>query len=133
MSDAGGATADAGRSLEDLCVATINLHRATLSPAPPPFVRWPAEDACTATEAQEDSVSGTAHSAFGSCNESGQCECPGWPGPIEQMIVDCLQSMWDEGPGGGHHDMMASPDYTMVACGFFTTSSGDIWAAQDYQ
>jgi hypothetical protein len=78
-------------------------------------------------------VSGVAHSAFGMCNELGQCECPGWPGTPAQMITQCLQQMWDEGPGGGHYDIMSSSSYTTVACGFYTTSDGSIWAAQDYQ
>ena len=130
-SGSGSTTVDAGESLEDLCVATINAYRATINQ--PPYTRWTAEESCTSTEAQKDSVSGTAHSAFGSCGEFGQCECPGWPGPLDQMIVGCLKAMWDEGPGGGHYDIMASSSYTKVACGFFTMTSGSIWAAQDYK
>jgi hypothetical protein len=112
-------------------VSEINGYRATIGA--PPIARWTEEESCSSDEAQKDSASGTAHSAFGSCNEFGQCECPGWGGPADQMIRDCLKSMWDEGPGGGHHDIMASTSYTKVACGFYTLPDGSIWAAQDYK
>jgi hypothetical protein len=49
------------------------------------------------------------------------------------MIPQCLALMWDEGPGGGHYDTMASTDYTMVACGFWTFSDGSVWAVQNYK
>jgi hypothetical protein len=124
------ATGDAG-DLEDLCVSTINGYRATIGK--PPYTRWAANEVCTSSEAEKDSESGVAHSAFGSCNELAQCECPGWPGPLDTMITGCLAQMWAEGPGGGHYDIMASGDYTMVACGFYTMASGSIWGAQDYQ
>jgi hypothetical protein len=137
--DAGSPAPDAGSSgpaddagsLEDLCVSTINGYRATIGR--PPYTRWTAIEACASGEAETDSQTGVAHSAFGTCNESAQCECPGWPGPLDQMITGCLQAMWDEGPGGGHYEIMASADYTTVACGFYTMSSGSIWAAQDYE
>ncbi len=133
IGDDGGsvvATGDAG-DLEDLCVSTINGYRATIGK--PPYTRWAANEVCTSSEAEKDSESGVAHSAFGSCNELAQCECPGWPGPLDTMITGCLAQMWAEGPGGGHYDIMASGDYTMVACGFYTMASGSIWGAQDYQ
>jgi hypothetical protein len=41
--------------------------------------------------------------------------------------------MWDEGPGGGHYENMASPNYSTVACGFSATSGSSIWALQNFQ
>jgi hypothetical protein len=73
-----------------------------------------------------------AHGAFGSCGENAQNECPGWPGPADQMIGSCLDAMWGEGPGGGHYDNMASTDRTEAACGFFTLANGEVWSVQNF-
>lgn len=86
----------------------------------------------------KDSQSGQAHGAFGQCGEWAQNECPGWPGPPGGMITDCLQMMWDEGPGAdfnthGHYINMSSQQYTQVACGFYVTPSGDVWAIQNFK
>ncbi|MCA9699350.1 MAG: hypothetical protein KC431_17630, partial [Myxococcales bacterium] len=82
---------------EQLCVDTINDYRATLSL--PPLERWTDAESCSNAEAKSDSETNTAHGAFGQCEEWAQNECPGWPGPPEDMIVDCLALMWAEGPG----------------------------------
>ena len=123
----GGASADS----RQLCVDEINRYRATNGK--PPYARWSAEESCADTQAQSDGRSSSPHGAFGTCHEFGQDECPGWPGPIDTMIKDCLKAMWDEGPGGGHHDIMNSDDYTQVACGFATMSDGTIWSVQDFK
>jgi hypothetical protein len=117
------------------CVAEINKYRATLSL--PPYAPWTSAETCVDGEAKKDSETGTAHSAFGSCGESAQNECPGWPGPPDSMIKSCLAMMWAEGPGDfsshGHYINMSSSSYTSVSCGFYQTPSGDWWAAQDFQ
>lgn len=114
----------------DLCVSEINKYRATLGL--PPVQRWHATEVCTDDEARRDGISQTAHGAFGSCQEWEQCECPGWDGPPDTLIVDCLRAMWDEGPGGGHHDAMANPENHFVSCGFHAAADGSIWAIQNY-
>lgn len=130
-SGAGGASAGPSQ----LCVDTINEHRASLNL--PPYQRWTASEPCADGQAQSDSQTGTAHGAFGQCGERAQNECPGWPAPADKMIVGCLQSMWDEGPGDfsghGHFINMSSTMYTEVACGFYTTPSGRIWSVQDFR
>lgn len=120
-----------------LCVDTINQYRATLSL--PPLARWSGNEQCVGTEAQKDSETMTPHSAFGSCSEYAQNECPGWPGPPDQMIGSCLQMMWNEGPGAdyqqhGHYINMSNPSYTKVACGFYVIpGTNTVWATQDFQ
>jgi len=89
-------------------------------------------------EAQKDSQTMKAHSAFGMCGEWAQNECPGWPGPAGGMIAGCLQMMWNEGPGDfygghGHYINMSSTQYTKVSCGFYTLADGSVWATQDFQ
>jgi hypothetical protein len=68
-----------------------------------------------------------------------QNECPGWPSvsSITDGTGSCLQQMWNEGPGAdfqahGHYINMSSTKYTKVACGFYKTSNGSIWAVQDF-
>ncbi|WP_438005737.1 hypothetical protein WME89_44855 [Sorangium sp. So ce321] len=130
-SGAGGATGAA-----QLCVDTINQHRATLGLAP--LARWTEAESCSDEESESDGNSGTAHGAFGDCDERAQNECPGWGGPPESMIGPCLQLMWDEGPGEdfnkhGHYINMSSTSYTKVACGFHTFPDGSVWAVQNFQ
>jgi hypothetical protein len=119
-----------------LCVDTINMYRATMGLTP--YARWTDGETCGGQEAQKDSQTMTAHSAFGTCGEWAQNECPGWPGPAGGMIAGCLQMMWNEGPGDfygghGHYINMSSTQYTKVSCGFYTLADGSVWATQDFQ
>ena len=118
------------------CVDTINMYRATLNL--PPYERWVEAEECSSGEAESDSISGNPHGAFGTCGEWAQNECPGWPGPPEQLLDGCLAQMWAEGPGEpfsehGHYINMSSTQYTKVACGFFQTGQGNYWAVQNFQ
>jgi hypothetical protein len=136
---AGSATPTPTASATDpaqLCVDTINVHRASIGL--PPYARWTAAEACVDAQSLADSQSGVPHSAFGQCGEWAQNECPGWPGPPAQMIGSCLQAMWNEGPGQdfgahGHYINMTSTTYTRVACGFSVLPNGAVWAAQDFR
>ena len=124
-----------GQARQD-CVAAINADRATLGL--PAYAEWTDAETCTDGQAKADSVSGTPHSAFGMCGESAQDECPGWPGPPDMMIGQCMAQMWAEGPGDdfathGHFINMSSTAYTMVSCGFFTLADGSVWATQDFK
>lgn len=133
-SGAGGSGGATGAA--QLCVDTINEHRATLGL--PPLARWVEAESCSDEEAESDGNTGEAHGAFGSCDENAQNECPGWGGPPDSMIVPCLQLMWDEGPGEdfskhGHYINMSSTRYTKVACGFHTFPDGSVWAVQNFR
>jgi hypothetical protein len=134
----GDAGADGGDgTVEQLCVDTINSYRAQLGL--PAYKRWVAAESCADSQAQSDSSSGVAHGAFQKCTENAQNECPGWPGPPDQMIPKCLAMMWAEGPGTdftkhGHYINMSSTQYTEVACGFYTMSDGTtVWSVQDFK
>lgn len=125
---------DAYAADRQACVDRINGFRATLDLAP--LKRWTEQEACTDGEAASDSQTGKAHGEFGSCKEGAQNECPGW-GSVKDAIENCLQSMWDEGPGEpysehGHYINMSNPDYTMVACGFHEAANGKVWAIQNF-
>jgi hypothetical protein len=122
------------------CVARINRFRWECQ-CLPPLERWMDGDDCTDSNAQYDSVSGV-HASFYDipCGNGAraQNECPGWPS-AEHVITGCLQSMWDEGPEdgnpnsvNGHYESMATRTYTRVACGFYTTPSGQVWGVQNF-
>jgi hypothetical protein len=117
------------------CVDIINMYRATIGV--PALARLPSQEVCVGQQAQKDYQANTPHSAFGMCGEFGQNECPGWPGPPDSMIGQCLAMMWAEGPGPfnmghGHYDNMSSTSYTKVACGYYVLTNGSVWATQDF-
>jgi hypothetical protein len=113
------------------CVDLINQYRA--SAGLPALQRAARAETCLDQEAQSDSQTGSAHGAFGQCGEVAQNECPGWPGAIQDVLTGCLQSMWNEGPGGGHYDNMTSQQYTIAACGIAQTQTGEFWVVQDFR
>lgn len=126
---------DPDEGATQLCVDTINMYRATLGLAP--LQRWADAEDCSDAECVSDGNSGIPHGAFGMCGEGAQNECPGWPGPPEDMITNCLAQMWAEGPGDdfqkhGHYINMSNPNYSRVACGFAEVN-GEIWAVQNFQ
>ncbi len=117
------------------CVNNVNEHRATLRL--PPLQRWAQTETCAASQARDGAATGQPHGAFGRCSEQGQNVCPAWPGPANQMIGPCIQSMWNEGPGAdfaahGHYLNLASARFTRVACGFYTAPSGQVSLVQDF-
>jgi len=128
-SPVGGSSQNLGSSPSD-CVSYINTLRATKGL--PALARWADAESCANGQAKSDSESGKAHGAFGDCKEHAQDECPGWPS-VASIVPGCLDMMWAEGPGGGHYDNMTSTGSTKVACGFYTTPGGEVWAVQDFQ
>lgn len=135
--DSGATTpSDPVEAARQLCVDTINAYRATLGL--PAYARWTDDESCVDGQAAADGAANTAHSAFGTCNEFAQNECPGWPGPPSTLMTGCLQMMWNEGPGSdfeahGHYINMSSTSYSMVACGFHQMADGSWWATQDFK
>jgi hypothetical protein len=132
---AGGASSDPFATHRQACVDQINQYRASIGL--PPYQRWTSAESCVDGEAKSDAESGEPHGSFGACGEFAQNECPGY-GSLDATVTTCLAQMWAEGPGEdfqqhGHYLNMSSTSYTMVACGFHVTSSGDVWAAQDFK
>jgi hypothetical protein len=126
----------AASTLEQHCIDKINEYRATLSL--PPYIRDPSKESCADGEAKTDALANTAHSAFGSCSEYAQNECPGYPSSDMSGSLDgCLAQMWAEGPGTdfskhGHYINMTSTSYTHAFCGFYDVGDGTFWGAQDF-
>jgi Cysteine-rich secretory protein family len=125
-----GTTQD-GSTPAEICVATINDYRKTKGL--PAYARWDAAETCSDGQAKSDGSTSAAHGAFGKCGEHAQNECPGWPGPPDTMIPQCLKAMFGEGEGGGHYEAIMGKQYTKVACGFGTAPNGQIWSVQNFQ
>ncbi len=136
------------------CVNRINQFRTTCA-CMKPLARWTAGEACADMDAQYDAMKQVGHAGAMAniCNwGQAQDECPG--DPSNQYVIGmCLQQMWSEGPpptgttitqcespqmintcyeAHGHFINMSNPAMNQVACGFYTTSTGDVWAAQNF-
>jgi len=116
-------------------VDAINAYRATLSL--PALSHWFESDACSDQEVRNDAIANQAHKSFGSCDESAQNECLGWP-TTDSVVNDCLEYMWNEGPGSdwsqhGHYINMSNPNYTKVSIGFYMTPTGKVWSVQNFK
>jgi hypothetical protein len=135
------------------CVNRVNQFRTTCA-CLKPLARWTDGEACADMDAQYDAMKQVGH-AGAMANicpwGSAQDECPG--DPSEQYVISmCLQQMWSEGPppagttiaqcesaqmiatcyeAHGHFINMSNPAMNKIACGFYTTSTGAVWAAQN--
>jgi hypothetical protein len=128
------------------CVTRVNQFRACV--CLPPLPRWKDGEACADQDAQYDSQHNSAHAGFqaGICTSgNAQDECPGWASTT-QVISQCLAQMFGEGPppatpctgacysSHGHFINMTGTSYASgVACGFYTTSTGSLWAVQNFK
>jgi hypothetical protein len=136
------------------CVDRINQFRTTCA-CLKPLTRWTAGEACADMDAQYDAMKMVGHAGAMAniCNwGDAQDECPGDPSN-QYVISSCLQQMWSEGPPPagttvaqcespqmiatcyemhGHFINMSDPASNQVACGFYTTSGGAVWAAQNF-
>jgi hypothetical protein len=117
------------------CVDRINQFRWECQ-CLPPLARWADGEACTDEQSANDQSSASPHGNFGACGESAQNTCPDWPSE-QDVVVGCLQAMWDEGPGEpfiehGHYINMSNTQYSRVACGR-SSSGGGVWSNQNFQ
>jgi hypothetical protein len=127
------------------CVDRINQFL-TQCACLPALTRATDGEACADQMAAYDAAMNSAHAGAIAkiCTPSGsQNECPGYSSN-SQVISLCMQQMWDEGPPPtssctgtcyeqhGHYINMTDPSVHRVACGFFTTSAGKVWAAQNF-
>lgn len=100
--------------LRDVCVAEINMYRASLTDRMlTPLTRaTPEQEECSDRGAKSDGDTMSAHGAakMGLCSSVGlgaENTCPGWPvgsggwgggnATIADALKGCLKAMWDEG------------------------------------
>jgi hypothetical protein len=127
------------------CVNRINQFL-TECACLPALERRTDGEACADQMAEYDAKKNTAHAGAKDkiCQPGGaQNECPGYASN-NQVISLCMQQMWDEGPPPvtpctdscydqhGHFINMTDPTVTKVACGFYTTPEGKVWAVQNF-
>jgi hypothetical protein len=138
------APASTGDIYQD-CVNRINQFL-TQCACLPALARNSQGEACADQMAEYDAGKNEAHAGTTDkiCEPRGsQNECPGYASNNQVMSL-CFQQMWDEGPppGGsctgdcyeqhGHFINMTDKSVTKVACGFYTTASGKVWAVQNF-
>lgn len=127
------------------CVDRINQFR-TQCACLPALSRRSDGEACADQMAEYDALNDTPHLGVREmiCQPGGaQNECPGYASNT-QVIGLCMQQMWDEGPPPtdpctgacfqeyGHFINMTDQSMTQVACGFYTTTSGEVWSVQNF-
>jgi len=116
------------------CVQRTNEFRARVGAAA--LTRRADHESCEDAQAQSDAASGTAHGAFGRCQESGQNECPRWSGSLDEVVDHCMNMMFAEGPGPfsghGHYLNLTDTSFHSVSCGVSVTASGEVWIVQDF-
>lgn len=127
------------------CVDRINQFR-TQCACLPALARRQDGEACADQMAEYDAQMNSPHAGARAqiCQPGGaQNECPGYSSN-SQVIGLCMQQMWDEGPPPttpctdecfnthGHFINMTDTSMKKVACGFYATASGKVWAVQNF-
>jgi len=104
------------QSLGDACIDYLNKYRATVGKS---ALSGSYSSGCESTDATTDCASGALswHSSFGTCGESAQCEAWTW------TCESAVDSFYNEGPGGGHYDIMMSDSYSYVYWGLHSKCS----------
>ncbi len=107
------------------CLSLINAFRQKQG-VPALTAATDAQTTCSNSSAVNDAAKGY-HNSFGKCGEKGQCECSrGVRSKAgETGLSGCVGAYIDEGPGGGHYEILKGANYKSVACGtdgngFFT-------------
>ena len=80
--------------------------------------------------------SATLFTTDGFVNVAGenQGDPNGWPvrANVRAQIDEILAAMWAEGPGGGHHDNMASTAFFRVGIGLVLDPTGKLYFTNDF-
>jgi hypothetical protein len=130
-----GASSDLTNAAQELafCASEVNRYRAigglsALSVSP-------GLEAYASQSAQIDGMARRPHQHFTQTNGGGvalaENELLSWTGDIHAVVRTGLGVMWNEGPNGEHHRIMAGP-YAEVGCGVFIDEGG-VTVAQDFR
>lgn len=121
------------------CVDEINKYRQKAGRQP--VARDKALEEYGAKAAQDDAKTGQPHGYFSKTRGGGvsfaENEIPGWPisryGSIKKIIEQGTLMMYNEGPGGGHHDNIVNSRYTKAGCGIYVTTDGKVWVVHEFR
>jgi hypothetical protein len=126
-------TATGAANDQQYCVDVINQYRARTGLAP--LQRSSALEQF-ATEGARYNASAGPHAYFSMQGGGGvawaENEIPGWQmqGSVRDVIQQGTDMMYNEGPGGGHHDNIVG-NYRSVGCGIHQ-QFGQVWVIQDF-
>ena len=120
------------------CIDLVNDYRRAAGI--PELVRDGDIDKYAQTAAEYDAQTGRAHSYFNMTRGGGvvyaENSLPGWPiygSDIRPIIKQGLQSMYNEGPRGGHHVNMMNRSYTKIGCGIVITANNRLWLVNNFR
>jgi hypothetical protein len=121
------------------CLQLINGYRASINVAP--LARDPALEAFAAEAARIDSESHLPHGHWlatsGGDVSYAENEIPLWPlsryGSVQRIMELGTETMWGEGPGGGHYENIAGDYWTHAGCGVWLTSDGRVTVTQEFR
>lgn len=103
-----------GGDTSTTCVDIINRYRQQKNLSKLGYATSAQTDIANKCAANDDAKG--YHNSFQSGMASGargQCECKG-----TSSLEQCIKLYYDEGPGGGHYDIIMNPSaYKTVACG----------------
>lgn len=103
-----------GGDTSTTCVDIINRYRQQKNLSKLGYATSAQTDIANKCAANDDAKG--YHNSFQSGMASGargQCECKGM-----STLEQCIKAYYDEGPGGGHYDIIMNPSaYKTVACG----------------
>jgi hypothetical protein len=118
------------------CVDYTNMYRVDNGRAP--VVRdQELED--YADEGAEHDHDASPHDHFVATSGGGiafaENECPHWDlsfggGDLTQLVRECIDAFFSEGPGGGHYENMMG-DYGSLGCGIYVRGT-DVTIIQDF-
>jgi uncharacterized protein YkwD len=120
------------------CVDEVNRLRATADASP--LTRSGRIDAFSAEAARVDGVAHEAHTYFrmtngGNGTVRAENVIAWWKvaqyGSVRTVIRQGLATMWAQGPGGSHYEIMTG-NYTEMGCGVFV-SNGEVTVSQDFR
>lgn len=110
----------------DACLAQVNKYRATKGRAA--ITLKSGQMSCAGGSASKDGPNLNWHGSFGQCGENAQCEAAG-----SSTCSASIDQYYNEGPGGGHYEIIMSANYRSMAYGYCACSKyGHFWTHNFY-
>lgn len=112
-------------SYQQECLRLVNNFRKSMGVNP--LKTRKSKINCSNREALLNFKSNKFHTKFGMCDENGQCECKGFTN-----IKDCINAYISEGSGGGHYELLRSPQFTHLTCGIYKIPNGGYYHTHNF-
>jgi len=124
---ASASSGDGTHYTSELSFCAEEVNRLRESAGKSSLVRSDALEEYAATAVQADALAGKPHTYalstnFGNLTARAENEALFWPlsslKSVRAVVEKSLAKMWQEGPGGEHHDIMVG-NYRQIGCGVF--------------